>query len=234
MKNKNWLTAAWKKTFICSEMSALLFAVCAAVATAAALAPEPQPSHARPEAKGLPTSGIYKIDSAHSFAYFGARHHIVGLVRGRFDKVNGLITVSNDLAACSVDVSIDVASISTQNTRRDDDLRSPVYFDAGRFPVMTYQGHGIRRISATSWAMNGFLTMHGVSREVPLTFNFNGAFPPGEPGEPVRVAFHAVAAVKRADFGMGARDNLEELGMLTTPDVEIEIDVEADATSPAK
>jgi hypothetical protein len=46
------------------------------------------------------------------------------------------------------------------------------------------------------------------------------------------MAFHATAGVKRAEFGMGARDNLGELGMLTTPDVAIEIDVEADATAP--
>jgi polyisoprenoid-binding protein YceI len=79
--------------------------------------------------------------------------------------------------------------------------------------------------------MDGSLTMHGVTKLVPLTFRFNGAFSDPEPGQPARVAFHATAGVKRAEFGMGARDNLEELGMLTTPDVQIEIDVESDASS---
>jgi len=76
--------------------------------------------------------------------------------------------------------------------------------------------------------------MHGVTRTVPLTFTFNGLFPDPKPGVPARSTFHATAAVKRADFGMGARDNLAELGVLTTPDVAIEIDVEADAASPTK
>jgi len=177
---------------------------------------------------------MYKIDSAHSFAYFGARHHVVGLVRGRFDKVTGTINVAKELADCSVDVSIDVASLSTQNTQRDDDLRSPEYFDVKKFPTMTYHGRGIRRVSANSWAMDGSLTMHGVTKVVPLTFNFNGVFTGGDAHAPARVAFHATAGAKRAEFGMGARDNLEELGILTTPDVAIEIDVEADAVPPAQ
>lgn len=184
----------------------------------------------RPVAKALPASGTYKIDPAHSFAYFGARHHVVGLVRGRFDKVTGTINVSPDAAACSVDVTIDISSLSTQNSERDDDLRSAEYFDARKFPSMTYRGKGIRRVSANTWVMDGSLTLHGVTRVVPLTFNFNGAFADTKPGEPVRVAFHGSTGVKRAEFGMGARDNLDELGMLKTPDVAIEIDVEADAS----
>jgi polyisoprenoid-binding protein YceI len=99
---------------------------------------------------------------------------------------------------------------------------------------MTYHGQGIRRVSGNSWAMDGSLTLHGVTKLVPPTFTFNGAFPDTKPGKPVRVAFHAVAGVKRAEFGMGARDNLHELGTLSTPDVEIQIDVDADGKPPAQ
>jgi polyisoprenoid-binding protein YceI len=174
------------------------------------------------------------VDTDHSFAYFGARHHVVGLVRGRFDKVTGTITATEDPANCSVDIAIDTASISTQNTERDEDLRGPDYFDVKKFPAMTYQGRGIRRVSATTWVMDGSLTLHGVTKLVPLTFNFNGPFTDIKPGRPARMAFHGSAGVKRAEFGMGARDNPGELGVLTTPDVDIEIDVEADASSPAQ
>jgi hypothetical protein len=63
-----------------------------------------------------------------------------------------------------------------------------------------------------------------------VTFVFNGIFPDTKPGQPARAAFHGTAAVKRADFGLGARDNLDELGTLQSPDVDIQIDVEADKT----
>jgi len=224
-----------KKLFNLSEAGALSLILCATPSIHASVPGQPaQPSEKAASAQALPASGTYKIDPDHSFAFFGARHHVVGLVRGRFDKVTGTFTSSPDPASCSVDVTIDVSTISTQIIERDEDLRGPSYFDVTKFPAMTYQGRGIRRASANSWTMDGSLTMHGVTKVVPLTFTFNGPFTDIKPGRPARVAFHGAAGVKRAEFGMGARDNLGELGMLTTPDVDIEIDVEADASSSAQ
>jgi polyisoprenoid-binding protein YceI len=190
------------------------------------------PAHKDPAAQALPAPGTYKIDPLHSFAYFSAWHHIVGRVRGRFDKVTGTIVVSPDPAACSVDVNIDLSTISTQVIPRDEDLRGPAYFDVAKFPTMTYQGRGIHRVSPDQWQMDGSLTIHGVTKIVPLTFKFNGIFAGGKPGQPARAAFHGTAATKRAQYGIGARDNLQEVGDATAPDVDIEIDVEADATPP--
>ena len=181
----------------------------------------------------LPAQGSYKVDTDHSFAYFGARHHVVGLVRGRFEKIAGTINAAREPGECSVDITIDISSIGTQNTRRDEDLQGPDYFDVKKFPAMTYRGRGVRRGLGNTWIMDGSLTMHGVTKEVPLTFTFKGLFPNMPANQPARAAFHGTAGVKRAEFGMGARDNLDELGSSTAPDVEIEIDVEADAI-PAK
>ena len=190
-----------------------------------------EPAQKMAATRALPVPGMYEIDANHSFAYFGARHHVIGLVRGRFDKIAGTITVSPDKATCSVDITIDAASISTQNTERDEDLRSPAYFDVKKFPAMTYNGRGIRHVSGDTWTMDGSLTMHGVTKTVPLTFTFKGMDLSVKPGNPARASFHGSAAAKRADFGMGARDNLLELGTSTEPDVAIEIDVEVAAKS---
>jgi polyisoprenoid-binding protein YceI len=224
----------FKKLFYGFGIASLLFAIFVAPSTSAPAAEAADPSPKKTGAHTLPAPGIYEIDPIHTFTYFGARHHVVGLVRGRFDKVTGTITASQDPADCSVDISIDTASLSTQFAERDEDIRGPAYFDVSKFPTMTYHGRGIRRVSGNSWEMDGSLTLHGVTKVVPLTFMFNGAFPDTKPGKPVRVAFHASAGVKRAEFGMGARDNLDELGTLSTPDVQIEIDVEADSKIPGK
>jgi polyisoprenoid-binding protein YceI len=182
----------------------------------------------------LPEPGTYNIDPVHSFAYFGAWHHIVGLVRGRFNKVTGTISATKDPTDCAVDISIDTASIDTQFARRDEDLRGPDFFDVKNSPAMTYRGRGIRRSADGTWVMDGSLTIRGVTKEVPLTFRFKGMFPDMPAGQPARASFHATAAVKRGDFGM-TRDNLMELGPNPKgPDVEIEIDVEANASTPAK
>jgi polyisoprenoid-binding protein YceI len=181
----------------------------------------------------LPAPGVYTIDPAHTFAYFAAWHHIVGTVRGRFDKVTGTFTVSSDPANCAVDVVIATYSVNTQNSYRDDDLRSPAFFDVVKFPTATYRGRGIRRVSDDSWVMDGSLTIRGFTTVVPLTLSYKGVFPDTKPGEPARVAFHATAGARRAAFGM-TRDNLTELGPNPPPkpDVEIQIDVEADAGEP--
>lgn len=223
----------FKKLINLFEMGALLFTICAAPSTNAAADHPAKPAQKKEATQALPAPGTYEIDPDHSFAYFGARHHVVGLVRGRFEKVSGTFTVSQDLAACSVDVSIDPSSISTQVIERDEDLRSPAYFDVKIFPTMTYHGRGIRRVSGSSWTMDGSLTLHGVTKVVPLTFIFNGSFSDVKPGKPARVAFHGSAGMKRADFGMGARDK-GEVGTSPAPDVEIEIDVEADAKLPTR
>ena len=182
----------------------------------------------------LPGPGTYVVDPAHTFAYFGAMHHIVGQVRGRFDKVTGTISAAKEPADCAVDISIDTASIDTQVARRDEDLRGPDFFDVKNFPAMTYRGHGIRKSADDAWVMDGLLTIRGVTKEVPLTFRFKGLFPDTPAGQPARTSFHASAAVKRGDFGM-TRDNLMELGPNPKgPDVEIEIDAEANASTPAK
>lgn len=181
----------------------------------------------------LPAAGTYTVDPLHSFAYFGAWHHIVGLVRGRFDKVTGTIRAAKDPADCAVDISIDSASISTQVAERDEDLRGSEFFDAKNFPTMTYHGRGIGRVSDGDWVMDGSLTIRSVTKVVPLTFRFKGLFPDTPPGKPARASFHATAAVKRGDFGM-TRDNLMELGPNPKgPDVEIQIDVEANEASPS-
>jgi polyisoprenoid-binding protein YceI len=182
----------------------------------------------------LPPPGTFNIDPAHTFAYFGASHHIVGLVRGRFDKVTGTISATKEPADCAVDISIDTASINTQIARRDEDLRGPDFFDVKNFPAMTYRGHGIRSSADGAWVMAGSLSVRGVTKEVPLTFRFKGMFPDMPAGQPARASFHATAAVKRGDFGM-TRDNLMELGPNPKgTDVEIELDVEANASTPTK
>jgi len=182
----------------------------------------------------LPAPGTYIIDPLHTFAYFGAMHHIVGLVRGRFDKVTGTISATREPADCAVDISIDTASIDTQVAKRDEDLRGPDFFDVKNYPAMTYRGRGIRKTAGGAWVMDGSLTIRGVTKEVPLTFHFKGLFPDTAAGQPARASFHATAAVKRGDFGM-TRDNLMELvPNAKGPDVEIEIDVEANASTPAK
>lgn len=232
MGGKNGGNTIFRKLFSLVEIGALFLVICTAISANAAAPGRSANRTEQSAAPALPPPGTYKIDPDHTFVYFGAWHQVVGLVRGRFEKVAGIITISRDPAACGVDVTIDTSTVNTQVSERDADLRGPAFFDVKNFPTMTYHGRGIRRAAGDSWAVDGSLTIRGITVVVPLTFNFKGVFHNTRPGRPVRVAFHGAAATKRADFGM-TRDNRMELGVPPVPgsDVSIEIDAEADSTS---
>lgn len=180
----------------------------------------------KPGVIGLPAVGTYTLDPVHTFIFFNAQHKIVGKVRGRFNKMAGTFVVKKDPASCSVAVTIETSSVDTQNGIRDEDLRSPAFFDAAKYPTATYRGKGVRP-SGDGWVMDGVLQIRDVKKVVPLNFKFNGTAP-GEAGKPARVGFHAkTIPCKRADFKM-TRDLLDEIGIVSSePDVWIEIDTEA-------
>src|SRR5580692_8247810 len=183
-----------------------------------------------PASDALPAPGTYELDPPHTFIVWAAKHEVVGMVRGRFDKSAGTLVVAQDPAACTVDVTIEAPSLSTQNPVRDADLRSPAFFDAAKFPTITYRGRGIHR-SEAGWVMDGTLMIREASHVVPVTFAFRGVAP-AQTGKPTRVAFRGHADAKRAEFNM-TRDLVEEIGANATGfDVAIEIDAEALAKAP--
>jgi polyisoprenoid-binding protein YceI len=213
---------------VCLTIALSLAAACggAAAAVPAPVAAQPvAASWGDRGADALPAPGVYELDPPHTFIVWSAQHLVVGAVRGRFDKIAGTVVIAQDAAACTVDVTIDAPSVSTQNPVRDEDLRSPAFFDAARFPAITYRGRGIRR-SATGWVMDGSLTIRGITKVVPIDFTFRGVAP-AQSGKPQRVGFRGHADTRRAEFSM-TRDLADEVGPNPVGfDVGIELDAEA-------
>jgi polyisoprenoid-binding protein YceI len=204
MMNRNVGRTIFKRLRNFFGVGALILAGCAGSwISAVAQQPSATTVQTSAETPALPSPGTYTIDPRHSFAYFSAWHHLVGRVPGRFDQVSGTITASPYPAACSVDVTIDVATISMQVSQRDDDLRTDSYFHVKKFLTMTYQGQGIHRVLADLWRMDGPLTVHGVTKVVPLTFKYSGVFSDTRPNQPARVAFHGTAATSALNSAWG-------------------------------
>src|SRR5580693_3892777 len=224
-------TSRWSSALGALLIGSSLVACGGGAANAVPAPPEPGGHPAEgPASDALPAPGTYELDPPHTFIVWAAKHEVVGTVRGRFDKIAGTLVVAQDPAACTVDVTIEAPSLSTQNPIRDADLKSPAFFDAAKFPTITYRGHGIHR-SEAGWVMDGTLTIREVSLVVPITFAFRGVAP-AQSGKPTRVAFHGHADAKRAEFNM-TRDLVEEIGANATGfDVAIEIDAEALAKAP--
>jgi polyisoprenoid-binding protein YceI len=179
----------------------------------------------------IPVAGEYAIDPAHTSVEFIGRHLMITKVRGRFTDVSGAITVDDEPERSHVEVAIDVASIETGDRRRDDHLRSPDFFDAEKYPTITFRSTKVDATSSGSWAVTGDLTVRGVTRPVALQVEFDGAS--ASPFGDERISFSAAAEVDREDWGLNWNVALDTGGVLVGKKVRIELNVQAVASPKA-
>jgi polyisoprenoid-binding protein YceI len=167
-----------------------------------------------------------KIDPVHSTVGFKIRH-LFSNVTGRFTDVSGSINVDADHPEnASVDATIGIKSIDTANTRRDDDLRGDNYFQAEKFPTMTYKSTKVVLSGTDQADVTGDLTLHGVTKPVTLHVKFLGKGPGMMGG--MTTGWQATGSLKRSDFGLTWSKAVEGT-QLVGDDVEIDLDITADA-----
>lgn len=172
----------------------------------------------------LPTAGTYRLDPAHSHVGFRVRHLMVAKVRGRFGQVDATVTVADEPLESAVTVSIDAASIDTRDENRDEHLRSPDFLDVARHPALEFRSTALREIGGGTYAVDGELTIRGVTRPVTLDARLDGV---GSNTEGVEVAFFSASTrIDREDFGLTWNQALETGGVLVGREVDIEIEAE--------
>ena len=167
----------------------------------------------------------WQIDSAHSSVQFAVRHMMVATVRGSFGKINGKVRWDPaNPSAASVEAQVEAASIDTRGPKRDAHLRSPDFFDAEKFPVMTFRSTSITPAGPGRYKMAGELTIRGVTR--PVVFDVEGPAQPvrGMGGE-LRTGATATARINRKDFGMTWNRVLDTGGVAVGEEVTITVDV---------
>jgi polyisoprenoid-binding protein YceI len=177
------------------------------------------------ESVEVPVAGTYAIDPSHTHVGFSVRHLMVSKVKGSFSGVSGTINIADDPLQSSVEVSVDMASIDTRDEQRDAHLRSPDFFDVENFPTMTYASTAVRADGGNRWLVDGELTIHGVTRSVPLEVTFEGAG--ADPWGGLRAGFSARAEIDREDFGLTWNQVLETGGIAVGKKVTIDLEVEA-------
>jgi len=146
----------------------------------------------------------WNIDPYHANAQFSVRHLGISNVQGEFTKVTGTVTIDDaDITKSSVNASIDINSIDTRVSKRDDDLKSPDFFDAAKFPTMTFQSTKIVKTGEGTLKMTGNLTIKGVTKEV--TFDVTGPTAPTKVPAAMgsmRRGVSATVKINRQDFGV--------------------------------
>ncbi len=167
----------------------------------------------------------YTSDAAHSSIEFSVKHMVITNVKGTFDKFDAVIMFEpENLDQSSVEVSIDVASINTRDEKRDEHLRSPDFFDAAKFPTITFKSSKITK-KGDDYIAAGTLTIRGVSKEVEFPFQLNG--PITNPWGQIVMGIELDFEIDRKDFGVNWSKTMDNGGLVVGDDVKIEINLEA-------
>lgn len=171
----------------------------------------------------------YKVDKVHSTVGFSIRH-FVSDVEGRFKDFDGTITLdAAHPADASVQFTVQAASIATDNDDRDKHLRSPDFFDAEKFPTLTFTSTKVTPKGTNAFDVTGNLTIHGVTKTVTIPATFMGSVktPMG-----VRAGFSSSFKIDRKDYGVVWNRAMEGGGAMLGDEVEITIKVEASTPKP--
>jgi polyisoprenoid-binding protein YceI len=175
-------------------------------------------------ALALPDASTWNIDTAHSQAGFSVKHLVISTVRGDFGKTTGAVKLDDkDVTRSSVEATIDVGTISTRIADRDTHLKSPDFFDAAKYPTITFKSTKVEK-AGEGLTVTGDLTIKNVTR--PVTLAVSG--PTAEIKDPYgnsRRGLSARGKINRKDFGL-AWSKVVEAGPVVGDDVTIEIDAE--------
>jgi polyisoprenoid-binding protein YceI len=172
-------------------------------------------------------TSTWNLDPFHSNAQFTVRHLGISNVQGDFTKVSGAVAIDDaDVTKSTVSVTIDATSVDTRVSRRDDDLKSPNFFDVAKFPTITFQSTKITKAGDGKLTVTGNLTIKDVTKEV--TLDVTGPTAPITAMGGQHRGFSAWTKINRQDFHVSA-----DPGMVGD-DITIQIDCEMTLPAPPK
>ena len=172
-----------------------------------------------------PATTTWTIDPAHSNVEFSVRHLMISTVKGRFAQIAGTVILDEaHPAASSAEISVAVASIDTRESQRDAHLRSADFFEADKYPTITFRSSAVQNVTADGFTLAGELTIHGVTRPVVLDVVSEGRGKDPWGGE--RAGYSATTRIKRSEFGLTWNQLLETGGLAVSDEVKITLDVE--------
>ena len=168
----------------------------------------------------------WTIDPAHTSSQFSVRHLVISTVRGQFGKTTGTLRLDEkDFSKSAVEATIDVSSIDTRVADRDTHLKSPDFFDAAKYPTMTFKSTKVAKAGAGKLKVTGDLMLKGTTKPVVLDVSYTPAAITGMHGESRR-GFSATTKINRKDFGLNW-SKVVEAGPVVGDEVTIVVDAEA-------
>lgn len=175
-----------------------------------------------------PSAERYVLDTSHTHLGFTVRHMMVTNVRGKFKEFSGDIVIDDkDLTKSSASLTIQTASLDTDNDRRDNHLRSDDFFNAAQFPTITFKSKRVDR-QGQQLSLVGDLTIRDVTNEVVIPFEMTG---PVKTGDRKRIGIEGHLRINRFAYGL-TYNRFTEAVQVVAPEVIITVDVEAVSAAP--
>jgi polyisoprenoid-binding protein YceI len=171
----------------------------------------------------LPAAGLWKVDPGHAEVAFVGRHFMLTKIRGRFTGVDAEVTIGDDPAGTSVTVTIDMASVTSGDSTRDNHLRSGDLFDIATYPTATFRSTAVRW-DGTAGTLAGDLTIKGTTKPVTLTVGYLGYVQDLSGSD--RAVFSARGRINREDWGVTWNMPLARGGLLVSTEIDLELEVE--------
>ena len=168
--------------------------------------------------------GTWDIDPVHSDVSFTVRHMMVSKVRGRLGTFSGEIVTAPEFTDSSVTATVDATSVDTGNAQRDGHIRTADFFEVENHPTWSFRSTAIRP-DGDDYALDGELTIKGVTRPVTFSLEINGFGPDAYGG--TRAGFSATTTINRSDFGVDISMPLDGGGVVVSEKVQVALEIEA-------
>jgi len=165
----------------------------------------------------------YNIDPNHSTVGFSVNHMVINTVHGKFNEFAGTVVAEGNQVRQATG-TIQSKSVDTGVAMRDKDLRSPNFFDAEKYPTITFQSKRAEKKGEDTMLVGDF-TMHGVTKEISLPIKLKG--PVKDPWGNSRIGLESKTKLNRKDYGLLYNKALETGGLVVGEEIEIEINAEA-------
>ncbi len=169
----------------------------------------------------------WNVDPSHSKLGFSITHMMVAETEGKFNTYEAKVSskTETDFTGGSIEFTIDINSVDTDNEKRDGHLKSADFFDAEKFPKATFKSTSIKKVKGNTYQVTGDVTIKGVTKTVTLTANHYGKSVK-DPYGMTRTGFKIMGKINRKDFGITWNAPLEGGGTALSDNVNIMINME--------
>jgi len=165
------------------------------------------------------------VDPGHSNIQFSISHMVISEVTGKFSTYEGTVLSDKpDFSDAKINFTIKVNSVDTDNEKRDQHLVSADFFDAEKYPEITFKGKSLKKVSDNKYKLTGSLTMHGVTKTIVLDVKYGGTVK--DPWGNTKAGFKITGIIKRYDFGLKYNSTLEAGGLMIGEEVDLVCNIE--------